>query len=541
MDGNSQYGGPDAALSLQEAETWAKRFGGDVQPSIFHEASVSTPDKGSDAGEARLSFSRAYSLSLSPQIIYSRSDLLACLVSSEVYRQLEFLAIGSWWVYEAPERQDDTARQEPPADAAPRGALTRVPSGREDIFADDSIDPRSKRSLMKFLKFAVDYDDQTEQWEPYASMPFDEFVGSRFNLAPELQRPLLAICMSSATADNTSTGFAVPRIARHLRSIGMFGPGFGAVVAKWGGGAEIAQVACRAGAVGGAVYMLGNDVASVSAVEAEDGGRSRLQARLVNGDCVKTRFVVESAVDTLASAEDAASSGRRPAHGLLRSVSVIDSRLSSLFPVVAEGSPQPAGAVVVFPPGSLPPRDGDAKSSEMPPVHFIVHSGETGECPSGQCVLYASVLAHASTDQATLSGAIERLLEAVVHEGSRPAVLYTLRYSQTGPLPTAHDREASADQPETSPAEDDRRDHIIQLPRPSLDLVSDDQLLENVKSVWQQLHRDPSFCSSSSAPAEARYETRAAAEAGADVRTFMMFDERQDEAVDENDVHAEDM
>ena len=324
-------------------------------------------------------------MSLSPQIIYSRSDLLACLVSSKIYRQLECLAIGSWWVYEAPGRQGDTARHEPAADAAPRGELKRVPSGREDIFADDSIDPRSKRSLMKFLKFVVDYDDQTEQWEPYGSMPFGEFLGSRFNLAPELQRPLLAICMSSDTLDNTSTNFAVPRIARHLRSIGMFGPGFGAVMAKWGGGAEIAQVACRAGAVGGAVYMLGNDVDAVSAVEAEDGGKSSLQARMVNGDCVKTRFIVQSAVDTLPSAKDAASSAQRPAHGLLRSMSVIDSRLSSLFPVVAEGSPQPAGAVVVFPPGSLPARDGDAKSSDMPPVHVIVHSGETGECPSGQC------------------------------------------------------------------------------------------------------------------------------------------------------------
>ena len=36
----------------------------------------------------------------------------------------------------------------------------------------------------------------------------------------------------------------------------MFDPGFGSVISKWSGLVEIAQVACRAGAVGGGVYVL---------------------------------------------------------------------------------------------------------------------------------------------------------------------------------------------------------------------------------------------------------------------------------------------
>lgn len=103
-----------------------------------------------------MSFSRAYTLTLSPQIIYTRSKLLSQLVSSKVYRQLEFQAVGNWWIYNIlPGGPPDSA------------TLKRLPNGREDIFEDTGIENRTKRSLMKFLKFVVDYESHPEIWESH--------------------------------------------------------------------------------------------------------------------------------------------------------------------------------------------------------------------------------------------------------------------------------------------------------------------------------------------------------------------------------------
>jgi hypothetical protein len=285
----------------------------------------------------------------------------------------------------------------PPPPPSPSGSrLVRVPAGREDVFADPTTDPKAKRALMKFLKFVRDYEQHGEQWAPYARAPFADFLAAQFGLPRPLHTPLLAICMAPMPFGRTTTAVALPRIARHLRSIGAFGPGFGAVVAKWGGGSEIAQVACRAGAVGGAVYMLGNDVDASSAsstvgvrATTGEGGSHLIAVRLRSGDQVRTRWIVESAADvSLPPPGDiarAASDDGTPLARMLKSISVVSSSLLSLFPVVAEGGPQPAGAVVVFPPGSLHDELSATSLDDIPPVYVIAHSGDTGECPAGQC------------------------------------------------------------------------------------------------------------------------------------------------------------
>ena len=93
----------------------------------------------------------------------------------------------------------------------------------------------------------------------------------------------MALALSSAHPSQTATEYALPRIARHLRSIGVFGPGFGAVIPKWGGLSEVSQVSCRACAVGGGVYVLGKGVAPAtdSAPETTDKGT---KLRLKDGE-----------------------------------------------------------------------------------------------------------------------------------------------------------------------------------------------------------------------------------------------------------------
>jgi RAB protein geranylgeranyltransferase component A len=287
-----------------------------------------------------------------------------------VYRQLEFLAVGSWWVYSA-------SKDEEGALASRHGQLLKVPNGREDVFQDQVLDFKAKRALMKFLRFISEYEEQPEVWEQHRDQSFPDFLSEKFKIPDTLHAPLLALTLSTASSKETSTKFALPRIARHLRSIGVFGAGFGSVTSKWGGMSEITQVACRASAVGGGVYVLGqglsktvDDTEPELANESKTNGSGGIKHRLENGDAVTAQWTV----------------GQEPRRSLhaspfCNSVTIIGSPLAPLFPPIAEEAPVPAAAVVVFPSGSLSMSEEQA---EMPPVHIFIHSSDTGECPTGQ-------------------------------------------------------------------------------------------------------------------------------------------------------------
>lgn len=360
IDPKEYYGGPDAAFSLQEAEAWRaeQTSSSAASPSIFSSASISRPSDG-----AGLSSPRSYSLALSPQIIHTTSALISQLVSSRAYRQIEFLAVGSFFIFKP---------SDPSSQAAVPPSLSRIPSTREDVFSTTAISARAKRSLMKFLKFVLDYSSESnsEVWQPRAAEPLGAFLADAFNLDAELQAYVLALTLSLDGRITTKDGLAT--IHRHLTSMGVFGPGFAAVYPKWGGASEIAQVACRAGAVGGGIYMLGTGIETVA--ERSEGADELVEIGLTNGTPVKTKLLVRGGEERVA--EDALE--------ISRLVAIVDSPLSSLFEVVAEGAPTPVVAVIAFPPESV--RTEDGKMSEYP-IYAVAHSSGTGECPNGQSEL----------------------------------------------------------------------------------------------------------------------------------------------------------
>ena len=245
--------------------------------------------------------------------------------------------------------------------------LLKVPNGREDIFQNNLLDIKQKRALMKFLRFIAEYEEQTESWDEHLQQSFSDFLLEKFKIATHMQGLLLALALSQSSSSQTTTEFALPRIARHLRSIGVFGPGFGAVIPKWGGLAEISQVSCRACAVGGGVYVLGKGLASDTEAAAKPDGDVKL--RLKDGEAVSAQWVVGG------------SSSKAASDSYCKSVTIVSNPLTPLFPPIAEEAPAPASAVVVFPSGSLSLDDSD---EELPPVHIFVHSSDTGECPAGQ-------------------------------------------------------------------------------------------------------------------------------------------------------------
>ena len=320
-------------------------------------------------------------------------------MSSKVYRQLEFLAVGSWWIYESENsREDKRIEGARVSQAAPStGSLRRIPGGREDVFADKSIDLRSTRSLMKFLKLATDTEAHASLMEVWGSKPFPDFLESHLGILPRLQAPLLALTMSPHPPTKTPTSYALPRIHRHLTSVGMFGPGFGSVIPKWGGLAEIAQVACRAGAVGGGVYVLKKGFETEGDPDQQTLGRegTRLDeetqvstVRLQGGEEIKAHWIVGSDWDLLSKVE-AVTGEKAVSDYVARSITIVSSPLSQLFPPPAEGAPLPAGAVVAFPTGTLELEyESDRPQvleDDPPPVYLIIHSSDTGECPAGQC------------------------------------------------------------------------------------------------------------------------------------------------------------
>ena len=447
----------------------------------------------SEIATSKLAASRAYNLSLAPTLLYTRSALLPILVSSRAHQQLEFQAVGSWFVYGDQEALDGSG--DDGDTPLMKSTLVRVPNGREDIFADRSLTLKAKGSLMKFLRFVAVYEEKVDVWEPCKDMPFPDFLSQHFGLPIASHGPLLALSLTSSSAETTLTGFALPRIARHLRSIGLFGPGFGSVIPKWGGLSEVAQVACRAGAVGGAVYVLSKPVESIDTVGSEDedveeiprpelsqediskevsnaigasnfkptdddsleagekgikeqsleellaaagysiGGEERpdpiepafaeaethladtiephrnLSILLGGGDHVTADYVIGT-TDDLPEGQSASTTttSARPRvlpTAISRSVSIVTSSLPALYPPTAEGGVTPAGAVVVFPPGSLKGVSADA------PVHIIAHASDTGECPQGSSK-YIISLQHSHAKWSTMMKQRIRILIYIV-------------------------------------------------------------------------------------------------------------------------------
>ncbi|KAI8962650.1 GDP dissociation inhibitor-domain-containing protein [Daldinia sp. FL1419] len=442
VDPNDYYGEHEAAFTLQEADAWAAARG--EESAVEGNATAKHPIfknakawKHPDAEGLGLSFPRAYSLALAPQIIHTRSKLLEQLVSSRAYRQVEFLAVGSFFVF-------DSEASEPEA------KLARIPSSREDVFATQAIPVKSKRSLMKFLKFVIDYssEEQKPVWQGQEQKLLSEFLVSEFKLGDDLQKFILALTLTLDGRITVADGLAT--INRHLTSMGLFGPGFCAIYPKWGGSSEIAQVACRAGAVGGGIYMLDTE-AKVS--DNLDGHEISLE--LSNGISVRTTKLVTTQQEALPNAQT-----------ITRLVAVVNSPLKPLFEVVVEGAPTPVVAVVAFP-----------GSTEDSPIYAFVHSSETGECPSGQSVIYLTTLARPQSAQRLESALSDLLVAATPPENSVPVSLYKLQYEQS----------LSAREPSTTTHEGT---HTFAFPSPSLNLFFDDGCLDPVKEAWKLVMGD---------------------------------------------------
>ena len=228
---------------------------------------------------------------------------------------------------------------------------------------------------MKLMRVALQSEpqDQTPP-EPSAPQTLRQSFEERFNIPPSLQTPILALALSSDVAAETDSQIAMRNIQRHMRSIGYFGPGFGAVIAKYGGNAEIAQVACRAQAVGGGVYLLGHGIESIQR-DQNTTDEKLLNLILSDGTSIRCRSVVGMGDDLPSTTSDAPRVTETETE-IFHSISIVSDPLKTLFPATSENGPVPAAAIVLV---------DDAADPVAPPIYLQVHSEDTGECPIGQC------------------------------------------------------------------------------------------------------------------------------------------------------------
>ncbi|KKA31203.1 hypothetical protein TD95_000800 [Thielaviopsis punctulata] len=432
LDHNEFYGGPAAAFTLAEAEAWAAENAAADNGSkkLFHKA-IFTKAEGADDV---LGAARSYALTLSPQILYCRSELVNQLVSSRAFRSLEFLAVGSFFIYE------------PGKDGA-KPSLVKLPSTREDIFLTTAIPAKAKRGMMKFLKLVMDYDSEENKsiWEPKAGNLLSDFLASTFKLDASLQSFVTALTLSLDGKITVKDGILA--ISRHMDSMGVFGPGFSAVYPKFGGLSEVIQASCRACAVGGAVYILGTGVNSIKAID-EDG--ANVEITITSDIAVKTRSFVT---------DHNTAEGKRVTSKL---IAVIDSKPEGIFGAAIEGGQQPAVAIVAFPAKSL------CLEQEYP-VYAMLHSGETGECPLSQCVAYLSSIAYPAS-KSILDQALASLLSALSTQDSTPKPLVQLYYEQADGVSSL-----SID------------GSVVTMPCASSDLAFNDDLLGLVQDAWTSL------------------------------------------------------
>jgi RAB protein geranylgeranyltransferase component A len=332
---------------------------------------------------------------------------------------------------------------------------------------------------MKFLKFVLDFESEAQvaTWKPVADSPLTDFLASEFKLDTTLQSHIITLTLSLDGKVSVEAGLRA--ISRHLQSMGTFGIGFAAVYPKWGGLSEVAQVGCRAAAVGGAVYMLGSGIDRFSPAESSSAGE--LELVLTDQTVVKTKSLYQGSENLAVGASQVS-----------RLTVVVNSPLTALFEPTVQGAPTPAVAVVSFPVGSVLTDDGTA--SEYP-IYSMLHSSDTGECPVGQCTLYLSTIP-TERSKHLLQRALAALLATQKVEHA-DACLYQLYYEQR-----AGSGELKVD------------GNVVTFPCPSISLAFDDATLEPVRQAWDTVGRPD----------------------GAEGVTYMQFEDRE-KLDDDDDVY----
>ncbi|KAJ3163565.1 hypothetical protein HDU86_000146 [Geranomyces michiganensis] len=324
--------------------------------------------------------SRQYNLELSPRILYSRGALVELLANSGVGRYLEFRPLdGIHLLWE--------------------GRAEQVPGSKEDVFGNKSVSLVDKRRLMKFLTFALSFEESPEVFEEYKSKPYAEFLAAQ-KLSPRLIAFILnatALIVEQRTLSTLTTEQGLLLTQRHLRSLGRWGK-TAFLVALYGAGSELSQAFCRLCAVYGGIYILNFPVAEISATDAGGVSVTAKDGTTYTAD----KLVMSPAYVPFLAPELRPTLTRE---SMYRCLAITDRDV--------HGADQPGLTVTAFPPGAIGNTQG---------VTAIQQSWDVSACPKTQAVIHLSASGLGSSQQD-----VRRALDALVKQSSA-TVLFCMTY-----------------------------------------------------------------------------------------------------------------
>lgn len=350
IDKNNYYGDLSSTLTIDQLKKWCVEVNqGRVRH--FADAQIYIP-----GGKHNNHFhSKDYGIDLSPRIMFAQLDLLALLIKSRVYKYLEFQSLSNFHVFENDNFKSKISN-----------------TTKEDIFTDQLMSLQTKRSLMKFLKFVLQDNNDAAKKQlllDNSKTSIEEFLESVFNLKlPQVDELIYSIGL--VNKKDTRTPVALARIKRFLVSFDVYG-NFPVMVLKYGGPGEISQGFCRSAAVAGTTYKLDTKLRDydpeTKIAKFTDGSSVKINEKVVVAPTQIPKFL-DSGYSELERQVDA--------YKVTRLITIVRKDCKEWI------SENESSAIVVFPPDSLPTHNRSA-------VQVIIQNGGTGVCPPGESIWYA--------------------------------------------------------------------------------------------------------------------------------------------------------
>jgi RAB protein geranylgeranyltransferase component A len=196
--------------------------------------------------ELILSKSRHFLLELIPMVLFCKGPMVDIISNSGVGPALEFQLVKALFCLD-------------------NNSVFKVPGGKEDVFANDSISLIDKRRIMKFFTYALEFNPEIEIRSSLESISFLDYLRQQ-----KIPEPLGKIILSSIVFETDLNRYqkmnafeGIKETQKHLQSIGVYGPG-ALLTALYGTGSELCQAFSRYCAVYGGIYILDFDLQSIS-------------------------------------------------------------------------------------------------------------------------------------------------------------------------------------------------------------------------------------------------------------------------------------
>lgn len=381
VDKNNYYGDLSSTLTIDQVKKWCLEVN-HGRINHFLDARIYIPG-GKHNNQFR---SKDYGIDLSPRIMFAQLDLLALLIKSRVYKYLEFQSLSNFHVFENDNFKSKISN-----------------TTKEEIFTDKSLTLATKRSLMKFLKFVLQDNNDPAKKQllvENSKTSIEDFLEKHFNLKPP-QVDELIYSIGLVNKEKTRTPEAIARIKRFLVSFDVYGS-FPVMVLKFGGPGELSQGFCRSAAVAGATYKLDTKLVDydpqTKIAKFNDGSAVKINEKIVVSPTQMPKFLATNYAELEQNLQK---------FYVTRLITIVRRDCKEWM---ADGE---SSAVVVFPPNSLP-------TANEYSIQVVIQNGGSGVCPSNQAIWYAqSCDQNSEKAKKDLESALEKMENALLRESSK--------------------------------------------------------------------------------------------------------------------------